>query len=155
MNPHDPESAHRILSDFATLHERHVTGAHLPASLRTLAYPKQTIQQAIVTCVAVLKDSRGLTPELLEWFEEAYAGLAEYVDDELVRVVTEYREAAEALAADTRGAREKVQTPAWGRLAETGRLAGDVARAIAEEAAALRAEFCQELPTMDFETEAR
>ena len=155
MNPDDPESAHRIVAEFAAMHEQHVTEGHLPASLRTLAYPKQTIKQAIVTCVAVLEGSRALTPELLEWLEDAYAGLAEYVDEELVRVVVEYREAAEALGADSRGAREKVHTPAWGRLAETGRLAGNVARGIADDAAGLRAEFRRQLSTMSIETEAR
>ena len=148
MNPQDPESAHRIVVEFGELHERHLTVARLPASVRTLAYPKQTIQQAVLTCVRTLHHTDQLTPDLLAWMEEAYVGLAEYVDEELVRVVTEYRDAADAVAAEQAGARDKVRTPAWARLAETGRLAGDVARAIAEDAARLRAEFRQQLPAI-------
>ncbi len=148
MNPQDPESAHRIVAEFAELHEQHVTTQQLPASVRTLAYPKQTIKEAILTCLATLQHSGQLTTDLLEWLEEAYAGLAEYVDDELVRVVIEYREAAEALAAEGAAARDKVRTPAWGRLAETGRLAGNVARATAEDAATLREEFRHQLPAI-------
>jgi hypothetical protein len=145
MNPQDPESAHQIVAEFAELHERHVSTAQLPASVRTLAYPKQTIKHGILTCLHTLRSTDQLTPDLLEWLEEAYAGLAEYLDDELVRVVVEYRAAAEAVAAEAMSARDKTRTPAWGRLAETGRLAGDVARAIAEDAARLRAEFRQQL----------
>jgi hypothetical protein len=146
MNPQDPESAHRIVAEFAELHERHISTAQLPASVRTLAYPKQTIKHAILTCLHTLQSTDQLTPDLREWLEEAYAGLAEYLDDELVRVVVEYRAAAETVAAEPMAARDKVHTPAWGRLAETGRLAGEVARAIAEDAVRLRGEFRQQLP---------
>lgn len=148
MNPQDPESAHRIVAEFAELHERHLTAGQLPASVRTLAYPKQTIQEGILTSLRTLQITRQLTPDLLEWLEEAYVGLAEYLDEELVRVVVEYRAAADAVAAETAAARDRVRTPAWGRLAETGRLAGNVARAIAEDAAKLRAEFRQQLPAI-------
>lgn len=141
MNPQDPESAHRIVAEFAGLHEQHVTGAVLPVSTRVLPYPKQTIKEAILTCRRTLQYTQQLTTDLHEMLEEAYVGLSEYIDDELVRVMTEYREAAETLAADARDAREKTHTPAWSRLAETGRLAGNVARAIADDATALRAEF--------------
>lgn len=141
MNPQDPESAHRIVAEFAGLHEGHVTSAELPVSVRVLPYPKQTIKEAILTCWRTLDVTEQLTPDLREMLEEAYVGLSEYVDEELVRVVKEYRDAAETLAADARSARDKTQTPAWTRLAETGRLAGDVARAIADDATALRAEF--------------
>jgi hypothetical protein len=152
MNPQDPESAHRIVAEFAGLHEQHVTGARLPVSVRVLPYPKQTIKEAILTCRRTLQYTEQLTPDLHEMLEEAYVGLSEYIDDELVRVMTEYREAADTLAADARQAREKTQTQAWSRLAETGRLAGNVARAIAEDATALRAEF-QDQP-LTHQTEA-
>jgi hypothetical protein len=146
MNPQDPESAHRIVAEFAGLHEQHVTGARLPASVRMLPYPKQTIKEAILTCRQTLHYTQQLTSDLHEMLEEAYVGLSEYIDDELVRVITEYREAADTLAADARNAKEKAQTPAWSRLAETGRLAGNVARAIADDATALRAEFRAQPP---------
>jgi len=152
MNPQDPESAHRIVADFAAAHEEHVTSGRLPASVRTLAYPKQTIKEGILTCVRTLERSQQLTPEMLDWLEEAYAALAEYVDEELVQVVTEYREAAESLTTSGLAARDRVGTPAWGRLAETGRLAGNVARAISEDAVRLRVEFRAQLSA--FETEA-
>jgi hypothetical protein len=151
MNPQDPESAHRIVADYAALHEQHVTSGRLPAPVRTLAYPKQTIQEAVLTCVRTLDRSGQLTHEMLDWLEEAYAGLAEYLDEELVRVVTEYRDAAEALGAEGLAARDKVHTPAWGRLTETGRLAGNVARAISEDAARLRVEFREQLPAIQSE----
>ncbi len=145
MNPQDPESAHRIVAEFAGLLEQHATDARLPASVRLLPYPKQTIKDAILTCKVTLHSTDQLTPDLLKMLEEAYVGLAEYIDDELVRIVMEYREAADALSADGQAARDKVHTPAWTRLAETGRLAGDVARAVADDAAVLRAEFRQQL----------
>jgi hypothetical protein len=151
MNPQDPESAHRIVAEFAGLHEQHVTGAQLPVSVRVLPYPKQTIKEAILTCRRALHLTEQLTSDLHEMLEEAYVGLSEYVDDELVRVMTEYREAADTLAADARNAREKAQTQAWSRLAETGRLAGNVARAIADDATALRAEFRAQPPTTQTE----
>lgn len=154
MNPQDPESAHRIVAEFAALHEQHVTSGHLPAPLRTLAYPKQTTKEAILTCVRTLERSEQLTQEMLDWLEEAYAALAEYVDEELVRVVAEYREAAESLTTSGLAARDRMQTPAWGTLAETGRLAGNVARAIAEDAAGLREEFRRQLAALETETEA-
>lgn len=111
-----------------------------PASIRTLPYPKQTIKSAILTCTASLRQAERLTVEMREFLEQAYAALADYIDDDLVRVMTEYREAL-ATVADVQSARDKLHTPAWQRIAETSRLAGDIARNIADETAALRLEF--------------
>ena len=139
MNPDDPESAHRIVAEYAHVLER---GEHdaFPASIRSLPYPKPTIKSAILTCTARLRESQQLTDEMRDFLEQAYAALADYVDDDLVRIMTEYREAL-ATVADVSTAKDKVHTPAWQRIAETSRLAGDIARSIADDSAALRLEF--------------
>jgi hypothetical protein len=139
MNPDDPASAHRIVVEYADLLERGDPDAY-PASIRALPYPKQTIKAAILTCAASLRESAQLTPEMRNFLEEAYAALADYVDDDLVRVMAEYREAM-AMVADVHAARDKMQTPAWQRITETSRLAGEIARSIAEDTTALRLEF--------------
>jgi hypothetical protein len=139
MNPDDPESAQRIVSEYARMLEHGDSGAY-PASIRALPYPKQTIKSAILTCAASLRETQQLTAELREFLEQAYAALADYVDDDLVRVMAEYREALAAVA-EVQAARDKLQTPAWQRIAETSRLAGEIARNIADETAVLRLEF--------------
>jgi 16S rRNA A1518/A1519 N6-dimethyltransferase RsmA/KsgA/DIM1 with predicted DNA glycosylase/AP lyase activity len=141
MNPDDPQSAQCIVADYVRVLEQHATADAYPASARTLPYPKPTIKSAIVTCVTSLRQTDQLTEELLEFLESAYVALADYLDDELVRAMTEYREAAAALAAETNTASEKVQTPAWQRVAATSRLAGEIARSIVEETTTLRREF--------------
>jgi hypothetical protein len=138
MNPHDPESAQRIVADYAQLLES--DAYEMPASVRHLPYPKQTIQTAILTCAATLRDSRQLTADMREFLESAYVALADYLDDDLVRVMQEYREAI-AATADVRRTDEKIHSPAWKRISETSRLAGDIARTVAEDAAALRRDF--------------
>lgn len=139
MNPHDPELARGIVAEYASVLERGDSQAY-PASIRLLPYPKQTIKSAILTCMASLREAQQLTAEMREFLEQAYAALADYVDDDLVRVMDEYREALAAVA-DVQAARDKLQTPAWQRIASTSRLAGDIARSIADETAALRLEF--------------
>jgi len=52
----------------------------------------------------------------------------------------EYRDAL-ASVSDVQAARDRLQTPAWQRIAETSRLAGEIARSIADDTAALRREF--------------
>jgi hypothetical protein len=139
MDPYDPESAHHIVSEYARVLEREA-GQAFPLSVRALPYPKQTIKSAILTCAVALRDRGELTAEMSEFLEGAYAALADYVDDDVVGVMAEYREALEAVAA-VPFAREKVQTAAWHRISEASRLAGDIARSIADDAAALRSEF--------------
>lgn len=139
MNPDEPESAQRIVADYAQVLERGDSAAY-PASIRTLPYPKQTIKSAILTCTATLRETQQLTSEMHEFLEQAYAALADYVDDDLVRIMAEYRDALAAVA-DVQAARDRLQTPAWQRITDTGRLAGEIARSIADDAAALRLEF--------------
>jgi hypothetical protein len=139
MNPDDPESAHHIVAEYSRVLERSEAAA-LPASVRTLPYAKQTIKAAILTCAATLRGAQQLTPEMREFLEEAYVALADYVDEDVVRVMAEYRDAL-ASVAEVHAARDRVQSPHWQRIAETSRLAGDIARTIAEETTALRLEF--------------
>jgi len=139
MNPQDPESAHRIVAEYVRVLENSDTVA-FPAPIRTLPFPKQTIKAAILTCAATLRETEQLTPEMHDFLEQAYVAIADYVDDDLVRIMTEYREAL-ASVADVQAARDKLQSPAWQRIAETSRLAGEIARSIAEDTAALRVEF--------------
>src|SRR5262245_16854988 len=129
MNPDDPESAQRIVAEYARVLEREDSSVY-PASIRDLPYPKQTIKSAILRCTATLRQTDQLTAEMHGFLEQAYAALADYVDDDLVRVMAEYREALAAVA-EVSAARVKVQTPAWQRIAETSRLAGEIARSIA------------------------
>lgn len=139
MNPDSPESAQRIVAEYAQALERGDSDAY-PASIRTLPYPKQTIKAAILTCAATLRETEQLTGDMREFLEQAYAALADYVDDDLVRIMAEYRQALAAVA-DVQAARDKLQTPAWQRIAETSRLAGEIAKSIADDTAALRLEF--------------
>ncbi len=139
MNPDDPASAQRIVAEYAHVLERG-SSVEFPASVRTLPYPKQTIKAAILTCAATLRETQQLTDEMQQFLEQAYTALADYVDEDLVRIMAEYREAL-ALVADVQAARDKLQTPAWQRIADTSRLAGEIARNIADDTAALRLEF--------------
>jgi hypothetical protein len=139
MNPDDPESAQRIVADYARVLERGDQQVY-PASIRSLPYPKQTIKAAILTCTAILRQSQQLTDEMRDFLEQAYVALADYVDDDLVRIMVEYREALASIA-DVHASRDKLQTPAWQRVADTSRLAGEIAKSIADDSAALRIEF--------------
>lgn len=139
MNPQDPESAHRIVADYTQVLEQGAEGT-FPASVRVLPYPKQTIKAAIITCTETLRATGQLTAEMRDFLEEAYVALADYVDEDLVRVMAEYRAALDSVA-DVTAARDRVQSPAWQRIAETSRLAGEIARTIADDSTNLRDEF--------------
>ncbi|HEY8549528.1 MAG TPA: hypothetical protein VIL35_06210 [Vicinamibacterales bacterium] len=139
MNPEDPESAHRIVSEYARVLEA-ADQQPLPAPARLLPYPKRIIKTAILTCAAALRESQQLTDDMRDFLEQAYVALADYVDDDLVRVMSEYREALASIS-HLQKVQDRVQSPAWRRITETSRLAGDIARSIADEAAALRLEF--------------
>jgi hypothetical protein len=139
MTRDDPESAQRIVAEYAQVLEQ--GGSHaFPASARALPYPKQIIKSAILTCTARLRQTQQLTADMREFLETAYIALADYVDDDVVQVMAEYRDALASLS-DVQMARDKLQTPAWERIAETSRLAGDIAKSIADDASALRLEF--------------
>lgn len=139
MNPEDPESAQAIVAEYVRMLEQQSEVAP-PASLKMLPYPKQTLKVAILTCATRLREMEQLTDELRALLEGAYVSLAEYMDEELVRIVTEYREASAALGLQGQ-AHDRIKTPEWQRMVDTSRLVGDIARRMAEDAAALREEF--------------
>jgi hypothetical protein len=84
-----------------------------------------------------------MTGELHDFLEIAYVSLADYVDPELVRLMTEYREAGATLESGPHLVKEKVASPAWQVLAQSGHLAGTIAKTIADETEVLRQEFRQ------------
>jgi hypothetical protein len=145
VNPGDPFSAQQIVAEYVRVLERDLENGALPAPLESLPFAKPTIQTAIKTSVASLSSTGQLTPELMAFLETAYVSLADYLPPDLLRLIVEYSRAADELAADTRLAREKTASAAWKTVSESGRLAGEIARSIAEQAEELRQEFKQML----------
>jgi hypothetical protein len=141
MNPADPESAQRIVAEYGALLEQHTIDEVYPAPVRTLPYPKQVIKDAIHTSVRVLAATGQMTEELSTYLEIAYLSLADYVDDDVVRLMAEHRAAAEKLQQQSLVPGERTATPEWGLLARTSGLAGQVAQTIATETEELREEF--------------
>jgi hypothetical protein len=141
MNPSDPVDAQQVVIEYARLLERDFDEQRHPARVDSLPYAKPVIKSAIETSVRALAASGQLTVELREYFETAYISLAEYLDGELVELMRLYRQSAERLTADNLSPRDRTRTDAWRTLEESGALAGEVARATTEEAAALRSEF--------------
>ena len=141
MDPLDPVHAREVVIEYARMLERDVTEGRHPARGDSLPYAKAVIKAAIRTSALSLSTSGQLTAELRNYLETAYTFLAEYVDGELVQLVTEYRRSADQLAAESPLASDKMRTAAWRTLAESGSLAGEVARATTLEAEALRDEF--------------
>jgi len=141
MDPSDPLDAQQVVIEYARQLERDFDQQRHPARIDTLPYAKPVIKSAIRTSVKNLAASGQLTDELKEYLETAYISLAEYLEGELVELMTLYRTSAEQLAADGKSARDKTNKPAWQTLAESGSLAGEVARAATYEAEMLRSEF--------------
>ena len=141
MDHGDPEIARQIVSEYAKLLEQHASAQVYPAALADLPYPKEIIKASIRTSVAAVIAADAMTSELRDFFEVAYISLADYVEDDLVRLMREYKDAGTQLAADSRFAREKRGTPAWERLSESSRLVGELARTMADETERLRREF--------------
>ena len=141
MDPLDPLDAQQVVIEYARMLERDIEEARHPGRVDALPYAKPIIKSAIQTSIRYLSGSGQLTDELRAYFETAYTSLAEYLDGELVELITLYRQSAEQLAVDSQSARDKTQTAAWRTLAQSGSLAGEVARATTTEAETLRAEF--------------
>ena len=141
MNPAIPADAQQIVGQYLTLLERHAGTGTYPVSAGTLPFGKDLIKTAIRTSVTSLGSSNQLTSELRDYLEVAYVSLADYIDAELAALIIEYNQAADSLAADGRSPREKAGSPSWETLSRSGRLAGQIARAIADETEALRGEF--------------
>jgi hypothetical protein len=141
MDPHDPAQAQQIVVDYARLLERDLDEHRHPAAVDSLPYAKKTIKTAICTSVLALQASGQLTDELRQYFETAYTCLAEYVDDELVDLMTQYRDAADRLTAGSQAPAEKTRSAAWQTVSASGALAGELARTTTLEVEALRSEF--------------
>lgn len=141
MDPLDPGDAQQIVIEYARALERDINENRHPARADSLPFAKPIIKSAIRTSTKHLAAIGLMTEEMREFLETAYIGLADYLDGELVELVTLYRHSGEQLADQSLSARDRTQTPAWRTLVESGSLAGEVARATASDAAMLRKEF--------------
>ena len=141
MDPITPQDAQRIVAAYLKVVDVHASIDAYPCAVSELPQSKETIRAAFRTCVVMLASKGQLTSELREYLEIAYVSLADYVDEECLALLREYGRAGEELAADRRPTREKAATDAWRRLGEQSRLAGELARAISEDANRLRSEF--------------
>jgi len=141
MDPQTPRDAQAIVAAYLRLVEAHAARDAYPCSLDELPHPKDTIRAAFKTSATALAASGKLTPEMRDYLEIAYVSLADYVSPECVTLLREYVRSGEELAADGRLPREKVATDPWRRISEQSRLAGEIARAISDDATGLRAEF--------------
>lgn len=141
MDPQDPLDAQQVVIEYAQLLERDINEGRHPARSESLPYAKPTIKAAIRTSVRQLARTGQLTEEMRQYLETAYTFLAEYVDDELVDLVTEFRDSAEQLAAGPQSSGEKMKTSASRTVAASGSMAGEVARTTTQEAEKLRNEF--------------
>ena len=139
MNPHDAECAHRIVEEYARRLEGD-TERDFPAPIRLLPYSKPVIKAAILTCASTLASNRQFGPDMRDFLEQAYVALADYVDDDVAELMAEYRQALQRVT-DIHSVRDRVGSPGWQQLGETSRLAGEIARTIAEDSAVLRLEF--------------
>jgi hypothetical protein len=142
MDPDDPLDAQQIVIAYARLLERDVQENRHPARVESLPFAKPIIQAAIRTSAVELAASGRLSDDLRDYFESAYALLAEYVDAEIVTLMTQYRESADRLA-DAASPQDRAQSASWRTVADTSALAGQVARAVTADADRLRAEFRQ------------
>jgi hypothetical protein len=141
MDPLDPLDAQQVVIEYARMLERDVNENRHPARVDTLPYAKPIIKSAIRTSARQLAFQGQLTDELREYLETAYTLLAEYLEPELVELMSSYRDSAELLAVESQSARDKTQTAAWRVLSDSGSLAAEVARAATAEAESLRSEF--------------
>jgi hypothetical protein len=139
--PLDPVTAQQLVARYVALVEKHTIANAFPASVATLPASKPAVKDAVRTVLEALAVTNQLTDELKDFLEDAFVALANYVDEELAALAAEHRRASEALEADPRHPRERLESPNWAAVVRTSRLAGDIARASADEAAALRREF--------------
>src|SRR5262245_57156649 len=115
----DPDQAQLIVAAYASVLERHDAEDVYPAPAASLPYPKETIKIAIRTSAATLSSMGHLTSDLNDSLEMAYLSLADYVDDEVARLMREHRKASRDLAIDGLMARDKKELPAWRVISET------------------------------------
>lgn len=137
----DPVAAQQLVARYVAVVEEHTTANAFPASAATLPASKAAIKDAVRTVLEALASTNQLTGELTAFLEDAFVALANYVDEELAALAAEHRRASTALEADPRQPRERLESANWAVVASTSRLAGEIARASADEASALRREF--------------
>lgn len=137
----DPHTAQQLVARYVALVQEQTQAQTFPASSSTLPAPKAAIKDAIRTVLRALAATSQLTDDLRSFLEDAFVALANYVDDEMATLAAEHRRASEALEAAPRGPAERLGSPHWAVVAQTSRLAGEIARASADEAHALRQEF--------------
>jgi len=143
MHPSDPNDARQIVGAYVARLEHDLTINRYPMSRAALPYAKPIIRTALQTLTSDMVRTGMMTIELREMLETAYVSLADYVDDDLARLLREHREASDALERDAAFGREKTHTDAWATLAASSALVARVARAIADESSAPRDEFHQ------------
>lgn len=141
MNPLDPVDAQLIVIEYIRILERDINENRHPARVDSLPHAKSVIKDAIRTSARHLVAIGRMTEEMRSYLETAYTLLAEYLDPELVRLVTHYRASAEDLEHQSSAGGARMQTAAWRTLVESSALAGEVARATSSEAEMLREEF--------------
>jgi hypothetical protein len=141
MRVDDPATAHRIVSDYLVVLDRDLAAQQHPAPLDTLPHSRETIRRSLQTVVATLAAEDRLTSELTAFLRAAYVSLAEYVAGDLVRLLAEYDQAGRQLGAEAGPIKERVATNAWQQLSTTSALVASVAKSMADDGAALAAEF--------------
>lgn len=141
MSPHVPEQAQQIVVAYAARLDEHAASGRQLLPLSTLPYPKAVIRQAIQTVTSAVFETKQMTGPMNEFLEAAYVALADYVDDDLARLLSQHFDAGAALEAEGAIGKEKTKTAAWRVAAETGPLVGRIGQAIAQESAELRLEY--------------
>jgi hypothetical protein len=147
MDPFDPPDAQLIVIEYIRTLERDINENRHPARVDSLPYAKPIIKDAIRTSARHLVAIGQMTDEIRAYLETAYTMLAEYLDPELVQLMTQYRQSAQDLEHHTGAGGARTQTAAWRTLVDSSALAGEVARATTTEADSLREEFRQALTT--------
>jgi hypothetical protein len=141
MNPFDPADAQLIVVEYIRTLEHDLNENRHPARTDSLPYAKPIIKDAIRTSARHLVSIGQMTDEMRRYLETAYTLLAEYLDAELVELMTVYRQSAEDLEHHAGRGAARVETPAWRTLVESSALAAEVARATTNDAETLREEF--------------
>src|SRR5690349_17490213 len=131
MNPDDPHVAQQIVAAYVSVLERHDEAHTLPAPVSVLPYSRDTIRQAIGASMRALSSSGQLTDELRQFLEGAYVSLADFIDEELVRLMRDYNRAADDLSQSPVATGERVKSASWQTLQQTSALAGEIAKAVA------------------------
>lgn len=141
MQPDDPAMAQQVVAAYASVLEQHYEQQQFPASRSALPYAPDVIKTAIRTSALALSSTGQMTDELRAFLEDAYVALADFVDDELARLMHEYNRAADELATTSQSSGERVKSAHWQTLQRSSALAGEIAKTMADDAARLRAEF--------------